>query len=544
MKIRQSLVLLITGIITWSCQQKEPVNTVLYGAQIYTAGQPFLVSGAMAIANGKIVAIGASDSILSLYEPDELIDLTGKYVYPGFNDAHAHFHGYSLLQLQVDLRGTSSYEEVLNRVALFSEATGLEFIEGRGWDQNDWEVNEFPTKTELDSLFPNTPVLLKRVDGHAAIANQAALDYAGVTGSTEVVGGVFVKEKGVLTGLLIDNAVDEVLLPKPDLTEQRKAVLIAQDSMFSYGMTSLSDAGLEWEIIEMFRELQEEGSLKLRINAMVADYPEEWEHFLEKGPVRDERLQVQCFKIYMDGALGSRGALLLEPYADDPENYGLLLHNEKHFWEAARKLKKHGWQMAVHAIGDSANRFALDLCEEVLGDSSEFFRWRVEHVQIVDARDKPRFGQLGVIASVQPTHATSDMYWAENRLGEQRMNVAYAYSDLLEGANMLVYGTDFPVEDINPFKTFRASVFRQDTAGYPPGGFGENQTIDRATTIKAMTIWPAFASFEEKVKGTLAPGKFADFVVLEKDLMKVDLEALNRMKVYQTWLDGELVYQQ
>lgn len=543
MRIFNFLMVMLGFFILASCNKKLPVDTILYGASIYTATEPVLTSDAVVIKDGKVLAVGNGDSLQSIYQARNIVDVTGKFIYPGFNDGHAHFHGYSLLQLQVNLTGTASFEEVLQRTVLFSEVTKLEFIEGRGWDQNDWVYKEFPDKSALDSLFPKTPVLLKRVDGHAAIVNQAALDYAGVTPETTVQGGLLFKENGQLTGLLVDNAVDLVILPKPALSEQKEAVLWAQDSLLKYGITSVTDAGIEKEAIDMFIKLQDQGDLKIRINAMVADYPDEWLHYLENGPIRNDRLQLICFKIYLDGALGSRGALLLEPYSDDTTNYGLMLGDTAYFRSAAQKLRDRGWQLAVHAIGDSANRYALDLFEAVLGDSSRDYRWRIEHAQIVDDVDKNRFGKLGVLASVQPTHATSDMYWAEQRLGKVRINEAYAYADLIKGADILVFGTDFPVEHISPFKTFSAAVYRQDNAGFPAGGFLPAQKIDPHTTLQAMTLWPAFASFEEQVKGSIEPGKYADLVILDIDLMTAGRQSIEEARVFQTWINGEKVYQ-
>ena len=294
-----------------SCTEKLEVDTILNGAMVYSNAKANFTQYSIAISNGKIAAVGPEDSINKHFSAAQQQELEGKFIYPGFNDAHAHFHGYSLLQLQVDLRGTASYEDVLERTSFFAEVSGLEYIEGRGWDQNDWEVKEFPSKAELDRIFPDKPVLLKRVDGHAAIANQAALDYAGITTETIVVGGLILQEEGALTGLLIDNAVDLVILPKPDKSELRKAVLWAQDSMFRYGITSVTDAGIKSEDIDLFQEMESSGDLKLRINAMIADYPEEWDRFLEEGPFKGDRLQAICFKIYMDGAMGSQGSPLI-----------------------------------------------------------------------------------------------------------------------------------------------------------------------------------------------------------------------------------------
>lgn len=538
------LVLLSTIVTVPGCQDHPPADVIFYNASIYTLDSSFSIAEAMAVKDGRIVATGTSDSIRRLFRAPKNVDLEKKIVYPGFNDAHSHFHGYAMGLQQVNLLGTNSYQDVVRRAKAFAKLHNPEFIEGRGWDHNDWEVKVFPDKAALDSAFPSTPVLLKRIDGHSAIANQAALEYAGITDTTSVEGGKLLKENGRLTGVLIDNAVDLIQFPEASEEEQHQAILWAQDSLWKYGITSLSDAGVDLRQIQLFEAMQDSGLLKIRINAMVADKPGLVDHFLEAGKIRKERLTLHSFKlIYMDGALGSRGALMLEPYSDDPENYGLMLAEWEHFVEVATRLRDAGWQSALHAIGDSANRSALNLYEQVLGDTSWDHRWRIEHAQIVHPDDITRFGQLGVIPSVQPTHATSDMYWAKDRLGDERMGEAYPYKSLLQSAGVLPLGTDFPVESIDPRKTFVAAVFRQDAEAHPKDGFTPGQKLSRENTLRGMTIWPAYASFEEDRKGSLEPGKFADFIVLEKDIMKLDLKEILKTQVLRTYIDGQLVYE-
>ncbi|MDZ7847790.1 MAG: amidohydrolase [Owenweeksia sp.] len=471
---------------------------------IYTLDSSFSQVEAMAVKDGKVVAIGSSEALRHSYRAPQELNLKGQVVYPGFNDAHAHFYGYAQSLIQVNLVGTRSYQEVLNRTQAFAKEHQPKFISGRGSDQTDWGTVQFPHRKALDSLFPKTPVLLKRIDGHAALANQAALDFAGIKADTSVPGGVLMKQNGRLTGVLIDRAVDLVQFPETPTTKKSQAIRWAQDSLLKYGLTSVTDAGLNLEQIQLIEKLQEAGQLRLRINAMVSDTPELLEHFLERGMIKNDRLKVQCFKFYLDGALGSRGALMLRPYADDSLNYGLSLTGEAHFKEALASLKTARWQAAVHAIGDSANRQVLNLYKEILGDATKMdHRWRVEHAQVVHEDDVARFGEIGAIPSVQPTHATSDMYWAEQRLGAAGMEEAYPYKDLLAAAGVLPLGTDFPVEDIDPRKTFRAAVFRQDSASFPVGGFRPEQRLTREQTIRGMTIWGAYASFEEEQKGSL-----------------------------------------
>jgi len=538
--MQKVLSLAIGIIILLSCKQsKTEVDTIIYNATIYIVDSAFSTTEAVAISEGKIVATGSNQEIKDVYSSSQTFNLNGAYLYPGFIDAHTHFYHYGMGLSQVNLVGTKSLEEVVERVKNFQELHQLDFIKGRGWDQNDWEIKEFPDKSQFDSLFPQTPVLLKRIDGHAALANQAALDYAGINNATTISGGVLQKKEGQLTGVLIDNAVDLIEPPEMKTKEKVEALLQAQQNLFDAGITTVVDAGLKRNEIELIDSLQQLGLLKMRVYAMVSDSKEDLDYYLKNGPVKTSNLNVSSFKYYMDGAMGSRGALLLEPYSDDPGNYGLLLSEVEHFEDAAERLSEAGWQMCVHAIGDSANRLVLDIYEGALKNKDQ--RWRIEHAQVIHPGDMDRFGKLGVIPSIQPTHATSDMYWIEERLGKQRLNRTYAYKSLLLSAKVIPLGTDFPVEDISPLKTFSSSFFRQDAEQFPKGGFLANEGLSRKETLKGMTLWPAYANFEEREKGSVEPGKWADFTVLDTDLMTADQKEILNAKVLATFVAGQKV---
>lgn len=534
---------LFVAIAVWSCDDHPKADLIIYNGKIYTVDSGFSVVNAMAVKDGKVLETGTLDHIRRTYRAPKNIDLEGKFVYPGFNDAHSHFVGYANTLRWVNLVGTKSYEEAIKRTKDFQKEHGLTFVIGRGWDQNDWGMDGFPTKAKLDKMFPHIPVYLYRIDGHAALVNQATLNFAGVDTSTTINGGIVQKdEQGKLTGILIDNAMSLVSLPNLAHDELAEVLREAEKNIFKVGLTTVTDAGLEREQIELIDSLQKAGEMKLRVYAMVADKPYLQEYYLKNGPIKTDLLNVSSFKFYLDGALGSRGALMLKPYADDTANYGLQLSPYSHYVESAKKLKDKGWQMCVHAIGDSANRLVLNVYEEVL-EGGKDHRWRVEHAQIVSQKDWARFGNLGVIPSVQPTHATSDMYWVEERLGWDRMFEAYPYQSLLDSASVLPLGTDFPVEDIDPLRTFYAAVFRQDTAGFPKEGFIPKEMLSREDALRGMTIWPAYAAFEENEKGSLEAGKWADFVILNQDLINVSKNKMLETKVVMTFVAGELVYE-
>lgn len=535
--------LLFFAILLLGACGKQQVQLIVHHATIYTVDSGFSIVEAMAIANGKIVAIGTNQEILSAYKADSTLDAGGKAVYPGFNDAHAHFYGYATTLQSVDLRGTHSWEEVLERVADFAAIHPDGWLSGRGWDQNDWKDKSFPDNRGLDSLFPDRPVVLNRIDGHAAIANTAALQAAGVSAGQQIRGGVIAMHQGRLIGLLVDNAVALVVrqLPETDSTTLAGLLLAAQDTCFAYGLTSLSDCGLSVAQINSLRALQASGDLRLRINAMIQDEDADVDHFLKAGPIHTDYLRVASVKCYGDGALGSRGACLLEPYSDHPETRGTLLSDPAHFEKRARQLYENGFQLCTHAIGDSANRVLLQVYARVLTPGNDL-RWRIEHAQVIDSADFALFGKYNIIPSVQPTHATSDMYWAADRLGTHRLKHAYAYQHLLQQNGWMPLGTDFPVEQVNPFHTFYAAVVRKDAHGWPAGGFQAGDAISRSDALKGMTLWAAKGSFEEKVKGSLEPGKWADFVIVDRDIMNVAETELLHAHVLYTYTTGNCVY--
>lgn len=527
-----------------SCKFRQKADMIIHHAKIYTVDEKFSVAEAMALRDGKIMAIGKNDEILKAYESDVTEDAKGKTVFPGFIDAHAHFVGYALSLQKVNLVGTASWEEVVDRCSDFGKGLAAgQWLTGRGWDQNDWAIKEFPTNERLNELFPDRPVLINRVDGHAAIANQKALDLAGIKPGDKLTGGDIVVNNGKLTGLLVDNAVDLVSakIPGPDDTQAKASLMLAQANCFATGLTSVHDCGLDYEVAEKIKKLQESGDLKMRMYIMLSDSKNNFDQAFAKGKIKTDRLTLSGFKVYADGALGSRGACLLQPYSDKPGWQGFLLSPQPHFDSVANIIYQKGWQMCTHAIGDSGNRTILNIYAKYLKGKNDL-RWRIEHAQVVNQNDFKLFGEYNIIPSVQPTHGTSDMYWAGDRLGNERVKGAYAYQQLLKENDWMPLGTDFPVEDISTFKTFFAAVVRQDSKGFPAGGYQMENALTREQTIKGMTIWAAKAAFEEKQKGSLEKGKFADFIILDTDLMICPLTDILKTKVLATYVNGEKVY--
>ncbi|HHC79504.1 MAG TPA: amidohydrolase [Flavobacteriia bacterium] len=527
-------------IICISCTQRKKADLIVVNATVYTVDDAFAKAEAFAVKDGKFVAVGTSDEIKKQYTAPKSIDAQGKTIVPGLIDAHCHFYGLGLQQQKVDVTGTKSYDEVLQKTVDFYRKKKPAFVTGRGWDQNDWEDKSFPTNEKLNELFPEIPVALTRIDGHALLVNNAALALAGIDENTNVQGGEIIKKDGIITGVLIDNAMEYVynIIPKPNLKASAQALKDAEEICFKLGLTTVDDAGLDRKIIELIDSLQQAGELKIRIYAMVTADEKNLDYYLDKGIVKTGRLNVRSFKVYGDGALGSRGAALREPYRDKPNHYGALVNTVGFLQQTAKRIAASDFQMNTHAIGDSANHIMLQTYADVLKDKKNR-RWRIEHAQIVSPEDFDAFRTI--IPSVQPTHATSDMYWAKDRVGAKRMKGAYAYKALLQQYGKVALGTDFPVEKVNPMLTFYAAVARKDLDDYPSGGFQPENALTREETLRGMTTWAAYANFEENEKGSIEVGKFADFIILNQDIMQVNINKVPKINIAQTFVNGERV---
>jgi len=455
--MKSFLKLLTFFLLITACAQKENVDLIVKNATIYTVNDEMPNAEAIAIKNGKIVSVGTTLEIENKYASNEIVNAEGKTVLPGLIDAHCHFYGLGLSQQKINLRGTKSYDEVLERIVAFQEKNKLSYITGRGWDQNDWEVKEFPTKEKLDALFPDTPVSIRRVDGHALLANQAAIDLAGVTTSTPFTGGEIVQKNGKLTGIFIDSPMGLIQPPSPTKEESIAALLGAEKTCFELGLTTVNDAGLGRNTIELIDSLQQSGTLKMRVYAMISASQKNIDYYLDKGISKTDRLNVRSFKFYGDGALGSRGAAMRTPYSDHDGHFGAMVTPIEFLKKSAERLADSEFQMNTHAIGDSANHYMLKTYSEVLKTKKDR-RWKIEHSQIVSPEDFKYF--KNIMPSIQPTHATSDMYWAEDRVGSERIKGAYAFKALLDQYGKIALGTDFPVEKVSPMLTFYAAVAR------------------------------------------------------------------------------------
>lgn len=526
-----------------SCNSKKSASLIIHHGRIYTTDSLFTIKEAMAVKDGKILALGTNEEILNSYQSDSVIDLGGKFVFPGLIDAHCHFTGYATDMWKCNLYGTKSFTEIISMIKSYDATQQHPWIYGRGWDQNDWEHKEFPDRAVLDSIFPDRPVFLKRIDGHAALVNGKALEVAGVSDTLHIEGGEFEKRNGRLTGIVIDNAMDfvEAKIPLIDDVLANEYFLKAQQVCFASGLTSVHDCGISEHTLNLVDKLQQQGLLKMKIFALLSDsmsYINEW---MTKQPYETARLRMGGFKVYADGALGSRGACLLQDYSDKKNWWGFMLTDSLTLEEIATKLSGSKYQMCTHAIGDSANRAVLKIYSRHLSKGNDR-RWRIEHAQVVEPADLKYFSAFNIIPSVQPTHATSDMYWAETRLGKERIHHAYAYQDLLLTNGWMPLGTDFPVEDISPLKTFFAAVIRKDTAFYPANGFQPENRLSRRDALKGMTIWAAKAAFEENKRGSLEPGKEADFIIMDTDLMNCAEDQILKSKIERTYSNGERVF--
>ena len=539
--------LLFTLTFFTSCYRTEEADLIVHNAHIITVDKDGNVYEAMAIKDGKIIEIGKENQILNKYSCDNKIDAKMATILPGFIDAHCHFLGYGLSKQQVDLKGVLSMEEMIERCKSFQQTYNNGWITGRGWDNTSWEDKNYPTNELLNKSFPETPVILRRIDGHGALANSKALEIAGITESTIIPGGHIEILEGKLTGILMDNAVDKVLenIPSPNNDQKRNAIYIAQKDCFEKGLTTVTDAGLNKSDILLLQDLEKEHFLKMKMYIMLSDNQENFDYFIDSigHPITTERLNIRGVKFYGDGSLGSRSACLVKPYSDvkDSNNYGFLLKDPSYFENKIKKVAKTEFQVCTHCIGDSAAKLILAIYGKYLEGYNDR-RWRIEHAQVIQPSDFEKFRNFSIIPSVQPTHATSDMAWAIKRLGPDRIKNSYAYRQLMEQNGMIALGTDFPIENINPIETFYAAVARKNKNNEPILGFQMENALTRWETLKGMTIWAAMANFEENDKGSLEKGKAADFIILSQDIMEVPEEYILNTFVTHTYVNGEKVY--
>ena len=535
-----SILFFLAAVLLLCCQSKQKADLILHHGKVYTVDSAFTVSQAFAVSDGKIISVGSNEEILNNYKAEEVIDAGGKTVYPGFIDAHVHFVWYGQSLFTVDLVGSSSFEEVIGRVKTFHKKhPDAKIIEGRGWDQNNFAVKQFPSNEMLNAEFSNIPVILHRIDAHALLANQKALELARIQPNQKISGGEIIVKNGKLTGLLIDNAVTLLLnvLPKPTRVEYETWLTAAEAKCFEYGITTVTECGLDFEEVQRIDSIQKEGKLNMRLYVMLWDKKKNYDYFLPKGPYKTDKLFVKGFKVLADGALGSRGACLLNAYEDKPGWKGFLLRSPQHFDSVASLLSTTEFQMCTHAIGDSTNRLILQTYNKCLKGKNDK-RWRIEHAQIISKNDFDLFGSASIIPSVQPTAAISDMPWAKDRVGEVSMRGGYAYKQLLAQNNWIALGTDFPVDDLNPIKTFYSAVFRKDAKGFPADGFQSQNALSRREALMGMTLWAAKAGFLEKEIGSIEAGKDADFVILDTDLMEAEEEKVLLSRVLFTYSRG------
>lgn len=517
-------------------------NCIVRNARVYTVNRSFDIADSFVIQDGRIADIGKDQEIGRRWRSEQEVDLGGACVYPGFIDPHSHLLSYGENLGTADLAGARSWEEVVDRLAVHQREHPSDWILGRGWDQNLWPDPVFPSKDLLDRTFPDTPVHIIRIDGHASIANSAALRLAGVDRTSSIDGGEVVMGEGGPTGVLIDNAIELVRKKIPAAGQQAKeqSLLLAQERCFSVGLTTVTDAGIDRDDALLMDALQQAGRLKLRIFAMLNPTEENFSSFVARGVHMTDRLTIRTLKTYADGALGSMGALLLKPYEGDPSNRGLQLESTERLREICRRAAAGGYQVSTHCIGDAGVRLMLDLYSEFLPSGNDW-RWRIEHAQIVDPEDLPKFREHGIVPSVQTSHAISDMKWAPALLGD-RIKYAYRYQDLLQQNGWLPNGSDFPIESINPILGFHAAVARTDRNGHPEGGFQMENALTREQALRAMTLWAARANFGETTRGSLEIGKWADFVVLDRDLMQVPAADIPSARVLRTFIAGEPVF--
>ena len=538
----------------------ETVDIIIHNAQVHSMNDMGEIYDAIALKDGKIVEVGAERQILNKYSAEEYIDAGQKDVYPGFTDAHGHILSYARQKLSVNLVGCKSYDEMIVRIEKYQSKHNRKFIIGRGWDQSKWKNDEMPTNAKLNELFPNIPVCLFRIDGHALLANNYLIDNSDVFNKfkedPELNEGGYIISKShtppdifshlpftivTPTGVFVDNAMNPILdiLPDFPVSEMNEAILEIQDELFSYGITGVHEAGLKQFEVQMLEKLIEKDKLPINIYGMLLPTEKNIKFAEKHGHYINKSLSIRSFKVYGDGALGSRGAFLKHAYADKHDHSGYLTTSLERMKNIAKICEVNDYQMNTHAIGDSTNRIMLELYQDIY-EVKRDHRWRIEHAQIVDPNDFKLFAEAGVFPSVQPTHATSDHAWAESRIGTDKLPGAYAYNSLMKQFGMIAIGTDFPVEFTDPFLTIHSAVNRKNADGIPGDGYLASESITLEECIKGMTIWAAFASFQESQLGTLEKGKDATLVIFERPVNASPVFQNNF--AYITFIKGKKVY--
>lgn len=534
--------LFILMLAVTSCYKGKTVDLIIHNAKVHIMNDKLEITEAIAIKDGEIVEVGPERQILNKYTAEIIINAQSKDVFPGFHDAHGHIMSLAKQKLNADLRETRSYYEMISRLEKHQNKNKQEILIGRGWDQSMWNEKELPNNELLNEAFPEIPVALTRVDGHAMLVNKAMLEHIGITDTTTVEGGVIKLKNGKLTGILLDHALDLVnfKLPEPNKDDLKNVILDIQDELLAAGITHVHEAGLYKKDVDLFIELAEENLLKIYVYAMLLPTKENIEFAKQNGNYKNNRLSIRSFKVIADGALGSHGACLIEPYSDDPSTNGILLKSPEEIKEIFRTAKDLKYQVNSHCIGDSANRLVLNIIDTLMNDVQDH-RWRIEHAQIVKPSDYKLFSSARILPSVQPTHATSDQRWAEHHIGKKRLNNgAYAYKSLHKQTGMIIFGTDFPIENFDPFATIHAAVQRKNTKDEPIEGFLKEEAVSLSTTLKAMTLWAAYGCYAESEVGTIEKGKIANISIFDQNVTSTAKFLPNYS--WLTIVDGKIVH--
>ncbi|MFD2600411.1 amidohydrolase [Sphingobacterium corticis] len=528
-----------------SCTTNHEVDLIVHNARIYTVDSAFTIADAVAIRGGVFIEIGNSQQLLKRYQAKDVWDAEGAAIYPGFYDSHAHFLSFASSLNMANLYGADSFADVLQRLNAHRKAhPDRSWIVGAGWDQDRWKDSTFQVKDSLDKYFPDIPVYLSRVDYQAASVNSRALNIANIDSAFYVEGGLISTDSvGNLSGVLMDNAMELVRMHIPEVSdeEELRTLTKAEELLFSVGLTSIVDAGVNELDLEFLRNLYTDKKLKIRNYAMIEDNQRTIRKIMRSGFYDDGRLTIRSVKLTADGLLRTRGAALLSAYSDDSTNNGFLLQTTENLEKAIREVADSKFQLSTRAIGDSATRLILDLYGKYIGTNNNR-RWRIEHANVVNESDFEKFKRFRVFPSVQPIHATTDMYWATDRIGSDRIRNAYALKRLVDNYGMVAIGSDFPGESYNPLFSFHAAVARVDANGEPSGGYEMKNALTRREALMAMTIWAAHACFQDSQRGSIQRGKDADFVMLSKDMMTVPNEELRGIQVVRTVVGGETVF--